>query len=321
MTFEPFTRSLTGSAERPTVILSRHYPAGPAEVWAALTDPVRLARWLGDVETDAGDPARVSIRFADDPGTPVDARVTDCRAPQRLALEWEAGTPHRVTARLEADADRTTLRLDHALGSSARIVDRAQAWEERLADLVLLYGGERAAASPAASAAWRTIAAHPLELAIDLPHAAAAVWPALVTREGLRRWWWNHWDDVEIDVDARPGGTYRFAAARAGIVVEGTYLDVDPASHLSFTWRWVDADGTSADEACDIRIDDTAGGCRLTVRHTGPWADDAPAESYRQGWEFVLGALRTALDTTRPDTTAPDSTAPDTTAPDTGGIR
>ncbi|RZI94733.1 MAG: SRPBCC domain-containing protein, partial [Microbacterium sp.] len=84
-------------------------------------------------------------------------------------------------------------------------------------------------------------------------------------------------------------------APGAGIVVTGEYLAVDEPSHLSFSWRWADADGTSIDEACDVRIESAGSGTHLTVRHTGPWTDDTPAENYRQGWDFTLGQLRRAL--------------------------
>lgn len=292
MTLELFTRSLTGSEAQPRATLSRRYASDPGEVWSALTDPVRLARWLGEVETDAGDPTRVRIRFADATDDPVEARVTACRPHAQLVLEWGA-EPNRLTATLRDEGDGTVLLLEHRLGTSSHTAARAIEWEERLADLVALHGGKRPATSPEA---WEALAKRPLELGVDLPRPAAEVWPLLTTTDGLRTWWWNHWDDVEISAEVRPGGAYRFAAPRAGIVVEGVYLAVDAASHLSFTWRWTDEDGTSLDEACDIRLDDVEGGCRLTLRHTGPWADDAPAESYRQGWEFVLAALQAASD-------------------------
>jgi len=301
MTTDPFTRSLTGSARQPVVTLTRRYPQDRAAVWAAVTDPPRLARWLGDVESDAADPARYLIRLPDATAATdavVDARVVSCDPLARLVLDWSGvpGETSRVTVSLRADGDGdgdgTILTLEHRLSAPDRPAVDGVGWEERLAALVALLGGERGATS---LEAWSSMAGRPLEVVVDLPRCAADVWPFLVTPEGLRAWWWNHWDDVEISADARPGGLYRFAAPAAGIVVEGTYLAVEPASHLSFTWHWIDEDGASSDEACDLHLADTADGCRLTVRHTGPWPDDAAATGYRQGWEFVLAALLTAV--------------------------
>jgi len=143
-----------------------------------------------------------------------------------------------------------------------------------------------AAFEPAAAERWRAIADRVLVVERHLNASRADVWRPLTTEAGLRAWWWSHWNDVEITADARPGGSYRFTAPDAGIRIEGSYLDVDPDEHLAFTWRWTDADGTSADEACDIVLTEVDGGTSLALRHTGPWPDDAPAESYRQGWEF-----------------------------------
>src|SRR5918994_3905585 len=134
-----------------------------------------------------------------------------------------------------------------------------------------------------------------LRMEQSIPAPIEKVWSSWTTPEGLRRWWWNHWPDVEIEVDARVGGDYRFAAPNAGIVVSGTYLEVREPNALVFTWEWTDADGVQAGESVDVRFEDMDGSTRLTLRHTGPWSDDAPAESYRQGWAFVLAAIEKAL--------------------------
>lgn len=295
MTLEPFSRSLTGSRERPVVTLARRYAAPPRDVWDALTDPVRLTRWLGAVERDALDPDRVTVRVADAPDSPAEARVRSCVPPETLLLDWEWDTeePSVVAVTLRADGEGTFLTLEHRLGEPDHAADYGGGWEQHLGALVALFGGEQPA--PATSA-WAGMTARPLEIEIDLPRTPEEVWPAFASASGLRRWWWNHWDDVEIAADVRPGGSYRFAAPGAGIVVEGRYLAVEAPSHLAFTWRWSDADGQSVDEACDLELLRVGGGCRVRLRHTGPWSDDAPAESYRQGWEFVFGALRRAVD-------------------------
>jgi uncharacterized protein YndB with AHSA1/START domain len=131
-----------------------------------------------------------------------------------------------------------------------------------------------------------------LETVIAAPRPR--VWAAWTTTKGLSRWWWNHWPDVQIDVDARVGGAYRFAAPTAAIVVTGIYLRVDEPTHLSFTWQWSDQDGVQPDETVDVEFAEMDGDTRLMLVHSGPWTDDKPAESYRSGWDFVLDALRRA---------------------------
>jgi uncharacterized protein YndB with AHSA1/START domain len=117
------------------------------------------------------------------------------------------------------------------------------------------------------------------------------VWDAWTTEAGLASWWWSHWAGVTFDVDARVGGEYRIAAPEQGIVVSGTYLTVDAPERLSFTWLWTDDEGALPGEEVDVRFRRAGEATRIALSHTGPWPDSGPAESYRQGWEFVLDAL------------------------------
>ena len=70
---------------------------------------------------------------------------------------------------------------------------------------------------------------------------------------------------------------------------------VEPRRRLAFTWVWADDDPATRDEAVDVTFRETERGTTVSVRHTGPWDSDAPAESYRQGWEFVLSELARRL--------------------------
>lgn len=300
MTIEEITRSLTGRSTRPVMRMSRHYAAPPADVWPALTQPDRLARWLGTVEgTIDGVGSTVSVRFADAPDLPAEARIVQCEPGERLVVSWhwQGEAASVVSMQLAPHGAGTTLTLEHRLGEPDHVAAYGGGWERCLAALTSLFGGTGAheGDEAAASDRWRALTRHPLSMGVDLGADPSTVWSALTTVEGLRSWWWSHWDDVEIAADVRPGGAYRFAAPGAGIAVEGRYLEVEDDEHLAFTWRWIDADGESADEACDLTLAATATGCRLELRHTGPWGDATPAESYRQGWGFVFAALGRAV--------------------------
>ncbi|MGC5614838.1 SRPBCC family protein [Georgenia sp. Z1491] len=314
-------RALTGPRDHPVLSIVRVYRAEVADQRDACTDTARLARWFGTV---TGDPARVGDTFgaalSDDPDDRATGRVLRC-ADDEVAVEWswQGEATSVISARFRpVDDNRTELTLRHELAEPDHAVGYGGGWEQVLQSLARALG----AASPdapgdedsegGAAEVWLTITRAPLELERTLDADAQRVWAALATEEGLRSWWWKHWDDVTIEADVRRGGAYRIEAPGAGIVLDGRYLDVVPpaggrAGRLSMTWRWSDADGTSADEAVDIHVhtgggaaDDAPGagaasGTRVVVRHSGPWADDAPAESYRQGWEFTLGALGDAL--------------------------
>ena len=97
------------------------------DVWSALTDPLRLARWYGEVEGDLrlGGEYRARLFSSGWEGT---GRVEACEPPQRLVVRIkDADEPDEsvIEATLTADADQTIM-----------------VWEERglPLDLLSAYG-------------------------------------------------------------------------------------------------------------------------------------------------------------------------------------
>lgn len=308
-------RSLTGTADHPVLTFRRRYRAGPAEVRDACTNTQRLARWFGQV---TGTPAGVGDSFTAFLGGDADVaegRVLRCEEDE-IAVTWSwQGEPESIiTARINpVDEQYTELILQHALTEPDHAVGYGGGWEQMLHSLARALDAASPPAPPDEQAAppdeqieaeavrrWGTITRAPLQIERVLPAHVDRVWSALATPEGLRSWWWRHWSDVRIDADVRLGGAYRIEAPGAGIAVAGTYLAVEEPSHLAFTWQWQHSDGTSADESVHIDIrgesgDDGSASTRITLRHTGPWSDDTPAQSYREGWDDVLDELTRVL--------------------------
>lgn len=303
------TRYLTGSTDAPALTLERVYRTDPADLWEAVTDPDRLARWFGEIVTvprTPGDTLAVRLGAGGGPDDVAEGTLTACEAPALLACDWEhGGTRSRVEVTLTpTHPGATLLRLHHTRLAPTHLLGHGGGWEAGLAvlagqlagDTVPLDPDRRRALEARGQEAWRLLDERPLRLERVLPADVATVWRALTTEDGLRTWWWNHWSDVEFALDVRPAGRYRIAAPGAGIAVEGTFLDVEPAEHLAYSWEWIDAEGRSRQEAVDLRLTPAEdGGTRLVLRHTGPWADDAPARSYREGWVFTLDSLDTLL--------------------------
>jgi uncharacterized protein YndB with AHSA1/START domain len=80
------------------------------DLWSALTDPCRLARWLGEVAGDLRLGGEFRARFSD--GWEGTGRVEACEPPRRLlVLTTSPGRPneHFMEARLTADGDQTIL--------------------------------------------------------------------------------------------------------------------------------------------------------------------------------------------------------------------
>lgn len=233
-------RSLTGTASAPVLRCSRRYATSPDDVWSALTDPDRLRRWLGEVSGNPSD--GFEITFAHAPDAPARAEIEECAPSRRLAVRWSWGRERasRVSVMQHPEHEGTLLTLEHRLGEPDHVTDYGTGWERSFTVLAQQLGAV-AVDAPEESAIvsrWDALRRRAVELTLDLAAPPAEVWRAFATAKGLRRWWWTHWDDVDITADARAGGRYRIEAPAAGIILSGTYLTVDEPSHLSFTWRW-----------------------------------------------------------------------------------
>lgn len=83
------------------MILTRTFRAPIGDVWAAVTEPDRLARWIG---TWSGDPASGSVRFR------MTAEGAD--APAQTYEIWGCEPPYRLMVHAAAEAGVWDLGLD-----------------------------------------------------------------------------------------------------------------------------------------------------------------------------------------------------------------
>lgn len=296
---DPFVRALTGDEGEQTITLIRRFRAPVADVWSALTAPDRIARWYGTIAGPV--PRTVGDAFQVDIGGGMVRRAVleSCDAPVALAYTWWSGDddPGLVRIRLEAEGNETRLSVQHDRLRPHRMIQYGGGWEQNLAALAALLGAAAEPDVPPAdrAARWEQLREHPLQLEFAIDAPVSAVWDAWSSAEALAAWWWNHWTDVTISADVQPGGEYRIDAPDHGFAVSGEYLVVEPRHRLAFTWVWTDQDGALRDEAVDVTFRETPTGTALVIRHTGPWGTAGPAESYRQGWDFVLAELARRL--------------------------
>lgn len=91
------------------VTLSRGYATSPNDLWAALTDPLRLAKWFLPVEGDLREGG--SYRLEGN----AEGTITGCDPPVALDLTWEyGGETSWVEVRLSAEGEgRTRLTITH----------------------------------------------------------------------------------------------------------------------------------------------------------------------------------------------------------------
>ena len=124
------------------------------DLWSALTDPARLARWFGEVEGDLR-PAGVPHlrRMPADEGT---GRVEACEPPRRLLVDdperptsppTRAGGPPfdaTIEATLTADGDQTILVIEDRGMPLDKIAVYGAGWQIHVEDLAAhLAGRER----------------------------------------------------------------------------------------------------------------------------------------------------------------------------------
>ena len=107
------TRAIEDSTHEGTpvkvVVASRTYPTDVADLWDAVTDPERIARWFAPVSGDLEVGGRFQVE-----GNAGGEGVT-CDQPKHLAITWEfAGDTSWVDLHLEEATDGATLVLRHA---------------------------------------------------------------------------------------------------------------------------------------------------------------------------------------------------------------
>jgi len=118
--------SLRSADGKGIVRMEDRFDADMDDLWSALTDPVRLARWIGEVDGDLrlGGEYSYNLFASGSEGT---GRIEACEPPRRLLLTMDLDQPDAdvIEATLAADGDQTIL-----------------VWEERgmPLDLLAAYG-------------------------------------------------------------------------------------------------------------------------------------------------------------------------------------
>lgn len=137
--------------------------AGCDEVWSALTDPGRLARWLGDVEGELRPGGEFRARFFAS-GWEGTGRVEVCEPSERLlVLTRDADDPdspfgHAIEVTLAADGDRTNIVWEERGMPENLLAAYGAGVQIHVEDLgAYLAGGEPRDTAGDAGARWTTL--------------------------------------------------------------------------------------------------------------------------------------------------------------------
>lgn len=145
-----------------TVQLVRDFPLTADELWAYLTTPDGLSRWIAEGHIG---PERAELRFLDNGGE-IAGVVTTWNPPHIVAFEWGGGPTQpagsRVRFELFAEGTRTRLVLTHSRATAAAAPDFAAGWHLHLDTLAWLADG---AEPPLDRSTWSDLHEHYLRLA------------------------------------------------------------------------------------------------------------------------------------------------------------
>lgn len=126
------------------VVLERSFRAPIDVVWVAVTEPARLARWIG---TWSGDPDEGSVQFRmtfEVGGSVETMEIVECAPPRRLRIHSEvAGEPRAFVLALDLAeaAGGTTLTFAQALSGPDEAESMGPGWDYYLDRLVVAEEG------------------------------------------------------------------------------------------------------------------------------------------------------------------------------------
>ncbi len=129
-----------GGDELIAVSLRREYPADVADVWDAVTDPARLARWFAPVTGDLREGGSFAVEGN------ADGEIRECTPPSSLVLTW-GGPVSVVTVRLAPAGRGTVVEVEHTVpaafaGSGAGALFVGPGWDVALLGLGLHLRGD-----------------------------------------------------------------------------------------------------------------------------------------------------------------------------------
>lgn len=136
---------------------------------------------------------------------------------------------------------------------------------------------------------------------VDIHAPAERVFQALIDPRQLLRWWTS--DECRTDffeMDARPGGKWRFGTKPSSLNVngvsqffcEGEVLEFDPPRLLAYTWIANWHDDKTRRTLVRWELTPTKDGTHVKVTHSGLAQEAVARKDYSGGWPGVVQALK-----------------------------
>lgn len=128
-------------AGRGVVRVEDVYDTGVDDLWSAVTDPSRLARWIAEVDGDLRVGGQFRARFTSS-WTGL-GRVDVCEPPRRLLVTtWDEGEDETVIeALLEPRGERTRLVIEERGLPLPELAAHGAGWQAHIEDLAAFLAG------------------------------------------------------------------------------------------------------------------------------------------------------------------------------------
>ena len=127
--------TLRSEAGKGVVRMEDRYDTGVDDLWTALTDPARLARWIAAVEGDLHIGGEFRATFTS--GWEGTGRVDVCDAPHRLLVTMSPGQDDEtvIEATLAADGDQTRVVVEERRLPLDELAAHGAGWQVHIEDL------------------------------------------------------------------------------------------------------------------------------------------------------------------------------------------
>jgi uncharacterized protein YndB with AHSA1/START domain len=231
----------------------RIFDRSTSRVWAALTEPDQLAKWLAPTTIEGREGGTITLHLT---GGTMGGKILKWKKNELIEYVWHNGSSVRWQL-LSEGRGRTRLVFTHRKVKESQLVDAAKGWHYHLDALSLVLEGKNVPENPVeawdeitrdATKRYKTalLALEPaqdpfvIERVLDAP--TERVWQALTNKEEIK-----HWSFDIAEFEPEEGYEFTFLGEHEGtrFVHYCRITEVIEERKLAYSWRYENIRGIS----------------------------------------------------------------------------